>query len=127
MIKVNKIVGTSNFHNKKKVKRKNLNNKIDNACLIYEVCTIFTNKKAKMQPLNYIERWFCLLADKNCLSELSFKSFIKLCESIELHTTSEIEIIRAANTWINYHMKEMGKFAIDLIKNHPITTAITSS
>ena len=116
MIKVNKIVGTLNFDKKKEVNRKNLNLKLDNVCLIYEICTIFTNKKAKIQALNYIERWFCLLADKKCLSELSFKSFIKLCESTELHTTSEIEIIRAANTWINYRIEERGKFAIDLIK-----------
>ena len=116
MIKVNKIVGTLNFDNKQEVKRKKLNLKIKNVCLMYEICTIFTNKKAKMQALNYIERWFCLLADKKYLSELSFRSFIKLCESTQLHITSEIEIVRAANAWINYHMKERGKLAIDLIK-----------
>ena len=105
------IVSNLNFKNKN-----GANLKLDNAFLMYEICTVFINKKAKMQALDYIERWFCFAVENKKHVDLRFGLFRKLCASSNLNTTSEMEIVNAAESWIKHNPKARSGFAVDLLK-----------
>ena len=61
MKKLKFFVTNLKFSNKKEGKQEKL--KLDNAYLMYDICTIVIKKKAKIQALNYIENWFCLATE----------------------------------------------------------------
>ena len=116
MKKLKNIVTSFKFNNKKEGKNEAEYLKLANACLMFEICTVFINKTAKLQALNYIERWFCLVVEKKKHLDLRFGLFVKLCASSNLNTTSEIEVLNAVEAWIKYKPKERSKLAVDLLK-----------
>ena len=88
----------------------------DSACFLLEISHFFNNEQAIMQCLKYIERWFCLIMSNQKHLELSFKAFIKICESSELNITSEMELVHAIESWIKYDEIRRSRLAINLLE-----------
>ena len=86
------------------------------ACFYFQVFDIFSSKSVQKKAMRYIERFFGYSVYKEKHLELSFKLLVELCASSDLNTTSEIEVIKACDSWIKHNTEERSKFAIELIK-----------
>ena len=91
---------------------------INNVGFWFEISNIFSLDD---YCLNFIERWFTVVAQKKQLLENSFNQVIKIFASSSLNITSEKELVNAANLWIKHDSKERGKYAIELIKKIRLT------
>ena len=65
--------------------------------------------------LRYIQRCFSDVAKTENFTQIDFTAVKKLLSSPELNITSELEIMKAADTWISYNYDERSKFAKDLL------------
>ena len=91
---------------------------INNVGFWFEISNIFSLDD---YCLNFIERWFTVVAQKKQLLENSFNQVIKIFASSSLNITSEKELVNAANLWIKHDSKERGNHAIELIKKIRLT------
>ena len=89
---------------------------LSNAFLMLEVCHIFNNVEARTQALSYLERCFCLAVETEGHLHLSFEPFRRLCRSSRLNVTSEVEVLNAAEAWMERDPEERSRFAAELIK-----------
>ena len=89
---------------------------LDNICFCYEVLNNCSNSEIKKHVVNYIQKWFCRITEKNIYLDLSFTSIKDLLSDSGLKISSEIEVYNAAERWIKHEPKERIKFAIELIK-----------
>ena len=66
--------------------------------------------------LNFIERWFTVLANNEQFLECSINQMKKIFASSSLNISSEHELVGVANDWIKYDTNQRSKYAIELIK-----------
>ena len=62
----------------------------------------------------YIERCFLRVAESKNFLELDYALIKKILSSSELHITSELEIMKIADSWLRHDYNQRSKFAKDL-------------
>ena len=87
------------------------NLQIINAASLYQLSYFFHSPSLQKTTLRYIERCFNIVSDTESFVHLDYKSFLKILVSSELSITSEIEVFKAAEKWLNHNTKERGEYA----------------
>ena len=64
---------------------------------------------------SYIERCFTIVSDDESFLDLEHKFISKILASSNLLITSEIEVLKVANSWLNHNSKERSQYAEDLL------------
>ena len=88
---------------------------IKNAASVYQSVNLFNFSSLQSSILSYIQRCFTILSDNEKLLELEFSLVIKILSSSELLITSEIEVFKYADRWLNHNIEERSKYAKDLL------------
>ena len=117
-IKFIKLSDMLNINNMKEDLKTSLIDKLNtsNACFYYGVLKNNKHKVIEDFVLSHIERWFCLISQNNKHLDLSFDKIKNICLSCSLKITSEIEVIKFADSWIKHDEFERRQYAINLIK-----------
>ena len=110
-----KIARILNFDSLNETLSTSLNEKMEfeNVCFYFEISNIF---KGNDTSLNFIERWFSVMAETNQFFYYSIDQMTKIFASSCLNITSEQELVNVANKWIKRDPKQRKQFAIELIK-----------
>ena len=87
---------------------------IINAVSVYHFSNLFNLPSLKNLTLSYIERCFTIVSDNKSFLELEHNLISEVLASSELLITSEIEVFKVANKWLNYNIEERSKYAKDL-------------
>ena len=88
---------------------------IINAASIFLFVNLFNLSSLQNTTLCYIERCFTVLVENESFLELEFKLISKILASSTLLITSEIEVFKIANRWLNHNIEERSKYAEDLL------------
>ena len=88
---------------------------VQNVTIFYEVSRIFKLSMLSNIAFSHIESCFTTVADSDNFLELGSYSVSKILASNGLQTTSELEVSKAANKWLNHNIKERTIFANDLL------------
>ena len=88
---------------------------IKNAASVYQSVNLFNFSSLESTILSYIQRCFTILSDNEKLLELEFSLVFKILSSSELLITSEIEVFKYADRWLNHNIEERSKYAEDLL------------
>ena len=88
---------------------------IKNAACFYQSFNIFNLPKSHKATLSYIERCFTIINDIDNFEQLDYGWILKILASSELAITSEIEVFKVAQRWLNYNIEERSKYARDLL------------
>ena len=89
--------------------------KIENAALVYQFVNLFNLTSLKNSTRRYIERCFTIVSDNESFLELEYKIISKILASSKLLITSEIEVFKVANRWLNHNIEERSKYAGNLL------------
>ena len=114
MLKAKKMLFLNDVEKKdyKRIEKKVRNR---NVATIYQVASIFNFTELYKLSLCYIERCFPVVCEKYNFKMLSFARIAKIVSSSELNIDSEMEVIKAIDSWINYDFEERSKFASRLL------------
>ena len=86
----------------------------ENVATYYHMATFF-NLNFTEVCLNYTERYFTIVAESESFLHLDFKCVKEILSSSELDITSELEVLKAAESWIAKDYKNRSKYAKDLL------------
>ena len=67
--------------------------------------------------LNFIERWFTVVAETPNFSTLDFNVVKTILKSSELDLTSEVQVLNAVDYWVGSNVENRSKFAAELLLN----------
>ena len=81
----------------------------------YQLANIFNLSQLGKTTFGYIERCFTMIVTSSNFLELGFNFVDKILASSELNVTSELEVLNAAEQWLNYNYKGRSKFGKDLL------------
>ena len=98
---------------------------IKNAASVYKFVNLFNSSSLKNSTNSYIERFFTILIDNDMFLELEYTFISKILASSELLITSEIEVFKVANRWLNHNFEERSKYAEDIflkVRLHLLST-----
>ena len=84
---------------------------VKNAASVYQFSTIFHLPSLQKATLSYIERCFTIVSDTESFVHLNFTSLSKVLTRSGLLITSEIEVFKAADKWLDHNIKERSKYA----------------
>ena len=90
------------------------NLQVKNATSVYCFVNLFNLSSLQISTLNYIERFFTIVSDNESFLELEYNFISIILASSELLITSEIEVFKVANRWLNHNIEERSKYAEDL-------------
>ena len=65
--------------------------------------------------LRFIERCFTVVSDNESFNQLDYNLILKIFASSSLLITSEIEVFKVAEIWLNYNIKERRKYAKNIL------------
>ena len=88
---------------------------IKNAALVYQFVNLFNLSPLKSSTLSYIKRCFTIVSDNESFLELELYLISKILTSSGLLITSEIEVFKVVDRWLNYNIEERSKYAEDLL------------
>ena len=88
---------------------------IENAFSVYQFVNLFNFSTLKSSTFSYIERCFTIVSDDESFLDLEHKLISKILASSNLLITSEIEVLKVANSWLNHNSKERSQYAEDLL------------
>ena len=91
------------------------NVQIENASSVYQFVNLFNLSGLKNSTLSYIERCFTIVSDDKSFLDLEHKYIFKILASSNLLITSEIEVLKVANSWLNHNSKKRSQYAEDLL------------
>ena len=92
---------------------------------MYQFVNLFNLSSLQNSTFSYIERCFTIVSDNESFLELGYYLFSKILASSELLITSEIEVFKVANRWLNHNIEERSKYAEDLylkVRFHLLST-----
>ena len=95
-----------------KILRENL--QIKNAASVYKFVNLFNLTNLKNSTFSYIERCFTIVSENKNFLELEYNLMSKILASSELLITSEIEVFKVVNRWLNHDIEERSKYTEDL-------------
>ena len=76
---------------------------------------MFNLSSRQPSTLSYIERCFSIVSDNESFLELELNFISKILASSELLITSEIDVLKIANRWLNYNIQQRTKYDKDLL------------
>ena len=88
---------------------------IKNAASIYQFVNMFNLSSLENSALSYIERLFTIVSDNDSFLDIEYNLISKIFASSELLVTSEIEVYKAVERWLNHKFEERSKHAEDLL------------
>ena len=88
---------------------------IKNAAAVYQFVNLFSSSRLKHSTKSYIERCFTIVSHNENFLELEYSFICKILASSELLITSEIEVLKVANRWLNHNIEERSKYAKNLL------------
>ena len=80
-------------------------------CLFYQLSSFYNLSGFKNKSLDYIYRWFTIIAKTENFQQLDFKSVNKILSSSELNISSELEVFNASDFWLSCESFDRSKFA----------------
>ena len=69
--------------------------------LFYQLSSFYNLIGFRNEALNYIYRWFTIIAKTENFRQLDFNSVNKILSSSELNICSELEIFNASDFWLS--------------------------
>ena len=88
---------------------------IKNAASVYLFVNLFSFQSIHKTTLMFIECCFTVVSDTDSFKQLDYTSISKILASSSLFITSEIEIFKVAERWLNYDIEERSKYAKDIL------------
>ena len=88
---------------------------IKNAASVYQFVNLFNLTSLRNSTLSYTERCFTIISDSKSFLEIEYNLISKILASSNLLITSEIEVFKVANKWLNHNIKQRSKYAEDLL------------
>ena len=79
--------------------------------LFYQFSNLFNLPGLHKATLRLIERCFTIVCDTDNFKHLDYTSVSKILASSSLFLTSEIEVYKVAERWLNYNIEERSKYA----------------
>ena len=70
-------------------------------CLFYQLSSFYNLSDFKNDALNYIYRWFTIIAKIDNFQHLEFNNIIRILSSSELNISSELEVFKASDFWLS--------------------------
>ena len=83
---------------------------VDNVALIFNTSQLFNLPRFSKLSLSFIRRCFPMLSDLVSFSQLEIVSAVKILSSKGLNVDSELEVLKAALSWLN-HIEQRSKHA----------------
>ena len=83
--------------------------------LFYQFSNLFNLPGLHKATLRLIERCFTIVCDTDNFKHLDYTSVSKILASSSLFLTSEIEVYKVAERWLNYNIEERSKYIKDLL------------
>ena len=93
---------------------------IQNGCkhkfvtLFFQLSSFYNLKGFRNDALNYIYRWFTIIAKIENFQHLEFNNISRILSSCELNISSELEVFNASDFWLCYDSFDRSKFAKQL-------------
>ena len=83
--------------------------------MFYQIAFPFYLQSLRISSLRFIERCFVLVYKTSNFPELNLDHVCKILSSSELYVTTEVEVIKAAEKWMEYKVDERIKFSKNLL------------
>ena len=83
-------------------------------CLFYQLSSFYNLSGFKNKSLDYIYRWFTIIAKTKNFQQLDFNSVNKILSSSELNISSELEVFNASDFWLSCESFNRSKFTKEL-------------
>ena len=83
---------------------------VDNVALIFNTSQLFNLLRFSKLSLSFIRRCFPMVSDLVSFSQLEIVSAVKILSSKGLNVDSELEVLKAALSWLN-HIEQRSKHA----------------
>ena len=101
--------------------------KIKNTATFHQFSKLFNLQSLHDATLSCIQRYFTMIIKTPSFSELDRTLVSKILAGSGLLITSELEVLNAANLWLNYNIEERKMFAKDVLLNvrFPLLSAQT--
>ena len=113
-LKSSKVILRANIIENEIVKRINKQINCENVTTYYQLARLFNLQKFAGKNFSLIERCFTKVVKTGNFLELDF-SYVKIIlGSSELDVTSELQVMIAANRWLNYDFDKRSQFAKDI-------------
>ena len=88
---------------------------IENAATFYQLARFINIPNFSQLIKNYVHRCFTMVAETENFLKLDFSFVAKILSSEQLNITTELEVFKAADNWLNYNVLERSKFAKELL------------
>ena len=82
--------------------------------LFYQLSSFYNLKCLRNEALDYIYRWFTIIATTENFQQLDFNNVNKILSSSELNISSELEVFNASDFWLSCESFDRCKFAKEL-------------
>ena len=89
--------------------------KVENVAGYYQISRQYGLVDIAKSTLDLMERCFSMVTETDGFKELPFSLVKKVLASSSLKIDTEIEVFKAAETWLNFDYKERRKYAKDLL------------
>ena len=87
----------------------------DNVLTFYSLAKLYKLDIIYKSSLLYIERCFPMVVENRNSMHLDFSVVTKILESFELNIHSEVEVFKAAITWLKLNSEERSKYVKQLL------------
>ena len=88
---------------------------IHNVTTLYQLAKFFSSNSLTKITFNYILRCFTMVVQTKNFQELDHTLVSKILTSSDLKISSELEVFKAADLWLNYNLTDRDIFAKDLL------------
>ena len=88
---------------------------VHNAATLLLISSIFKLPRFQKVTFAYVERCFTMVSETNSFLELDLTFAKQIFSSSYLNVTSELEVFKAADSWINYREEKRINFAKDIL------------
>ena len=89
--------------------------KVENVAEYYQISGQYGLVNIAKSTLDLMKRCFSMVAETNGFKELPFNLVKKILASSSLKIDTEIEVFKAAESWLNFNYKNRSKYAKDLL------------
>ena len=88
---------------------------IKNAAIVHQFANLFSLLDLCKTTLRFIECCFTVVSNNESFNQLDYNLISKIFASSSLLITSEIEVFKVAEIWLNYNIKERRKYAKNIL------------
>ena len=89
--------------------------RIDNVSSYFKVANVFNLQNLVNETFEYIQRCFVMVSETCGFLDLDFALVKKIFATSSLHITSELQMLQAADLWIDYNRKDRMKHAKEVL------------